>query len=486
MIEHHFDVGGIAIMSGGNIAIGGGHRLQKEIGQDDSPDQVFARLTGTGKNRFADANLTRRFVDEHVDTFDFLEANGVNFDRHGTDVPKEGRTGVNSETQTRPHEWPIRVSVTSHDKARNGSGIVRPLELSARNKGVRFLLSHTVTDLHREQPFAGRVIGVRVEEVDRWFQPTFRTLNLRARMGVIICSGGHGQNVAFRTMFDPRLTEEYQWHGEYTAPANAAPTVAAMRLGAALGAAGNETVMGAGQAPDKGRWGVQENYVRGEQTPESATFFRHRASGLTAVWDECVLVKENGQRFWDETDSSYDGYFANAFKPTGVPGKLLGGGPVWAIVDQDFIDRHGYETGYPHVDRAGGYFFSAETLEELAAQLIHNPYQLRPMSGDALRETIERFNSFVDTGTDEDFGRTALPHKIAKPPFYAAWSTPCLHDSYTGLRATPNCQVVDLTGAPIDGLYVAGESLGGIYQHGLGRCIVTGRIAGMECVRAAG
>jgi len=485
VVEHHFDVGGIAIMSGGNIAIGGGNRMQIEIGQQDSPDQVFARNTDPLEHRFADRNLVRRYVDEQVDAFDFLEANGVNFDRHGTNVPRESGPGITSETQVRPHEWPVRVTVASHDRGRNGSGIVRPLELAARNKGVQILLSHSMTEIYREEPFGGRVLGVRVEEVDRWFQPTHRSLNIRARMGVIICSGGHGHNVAFRTMFDPRLTEEYQWHGQHTAPANGAPSVAAMRVGAAIGSAGSETQEGTGVAPNKGRWGVQDNYVRGHQTPESATFFRHRATGLDAAWDQCVLVKENGMRFWDETDSSHDGYYAHALEPTGVPGKQMGGGPVWAIFDQATVDRRGYGTTYPDVDRAGGYFFSGATLEELAEQLIHNTYQLRPMPGNVLRETIERFNAFVETGTDDDFGRTALAHRIDTPPYYAAWSTPVLHDSYTGLRATPNCQVVDLVGQPIPGLYVAGESLGGIYQHGLGRCIVTGRIAGMECVRAA-
>ncbi|MCC6983174.1 MAG: FAD-dependent oxidoreductase [Bauldia sp.] len=485
VVEHHFDIGGIAIMSGGNIAIGGGNRLQVAVGQNDSPDQVFARITRPVEERFADRALVRRYVDEQVATFDFLEANGVNFDRHGTAVANEGSPGVTSATQVRPHEWPVRVAVLSHDQGRNGSGIVRPLELSARNKGVQFLLSHTVTEIHREQPFAGRVTGVRVEEVDRWFQPVHRVLNIRARKGIIICSGGHGHNVAFRTMFDPRLTEEYQWHGQHTAVANGVPSIAAIRIGAALGSTGNETQDGTGNAPDKGRWGVQDNYVRGAQTPESATFFRHRATGLTAAFGDVLLVKENGLRFWDETDNSEDGYFAHALEPTGVPGKLLGGGPVWAIFDAETVARRGYGTSYPDVDRAGGYFFSGETLEELAGQLHYNQYQLRPMPGDVLRETVERFNSFVDTGTDADFGRTNLQHKIQTPPFYAAWSTPVLHDSYTGLRATPECQVVDMTGRPIPGLYVAGESLGGIKQHGLGRCIATGRIAGRECVRAS-
>ena len=69
--------------------------------------------------------------------------------------------------------------------------------------------------------------------------------------------------------------------------------------------------------------------------------------------------------------------------------------------------------------------------------------------------------------------------------FFAAWATPCLHDSYTGLRTDTNCQVMDMQGKLIPGLFCAGESQGGIKSHGLGRCIVTGYIAGKEAAKSA-
>ncbi len=485
VVEHHFDVGGIAIMSGGDIRIGGGNRLQKAAGINETADDVFKLWTDPLKHRFADAELVRRFADENVATFDFLEANGVNFDLPGTSVPEEGKPGLTRTPGVRPHEWPIRTDKLTLDQGRNGSGIVRPLELSARDKGVEFLLSHTLKTIHREQPFAGRVLGVTIEMVDRWFQPQHRFLNIRARKAVVLCSGGHGHNVHFRRMFDPRLTDEYQHHGQATAPANAAGEIAAMALGAALWSAGNETDTGTGQAIDKGRLAVRDNYVRGKIGPESAVFFRHRALGLDVHdWQDLILVKENGLRFWNEIDKSNNGYFAHALQPTGDPKKLNGGGPVWAIFDADAVAREKWSTETPHVDRAGGYFFSAATLEELAAQLKRNIYQWRPMPGDALRNTVERFNSFVVSGTDSDFKRPSPPHKIEKPPFYAAWATPCLHDSYTGLRTNTNCQVMDMQGKLIPGLFCAGELQGGIKSHGLGRCIVTGRIAGMEAARS--
>src|SRR3989475_5698152 len=75
-------------------------------------------------------------------------------------------------------------------------------------------------------------------------------------------------------------------------------------------------------------------------------------------------------------------------------------------------------------------------------------------------------------------------YKIQKPPFYAAWSTPILHDTLTGLRINTKCQVIDTHGQVIPGLYAAGETAGGFALHGLPRVTVFGRIAGREATRA--
>ena len=101
-----------------------------------------------------------------------------------------------------------------------------------------------------------------------------------------------------------------------------------------------------------------------------------------------------------------------------------------------------------------------------------------PGQADAQKETVARYNDFTDAGVDADFGKPAPLYKIEQPPFYAAWSTPLIHDSYAGLRTNPFAQVMDLEGEVIEGLYCAGESQGGFNQHGLGQCLVFGRIAG--------
>ena len=105
-------------------------------------------------------------------------------------------------------------------------------------------------------------------------------------------------------------------------------------------------------------------------------------------------------------------------------------------------------------------------------------YQRMPMPPTNLRETITRYNSFVDSGTDSDFGRPKPRYKITTPPFYAAWATPVIHDTRAGLRINGNCQVMDMDGRVIDGLYCGGESAGGFSMHGLARCLCQGFIAG--------
>ena len=129
------------------------------------------------------------------------------------------------------------------------------------------------------------------------------------------------------------------------------------------------------------------------------------------------------------------------------------------------------------VDTEAGFFFSGNTIAELAAN-IKNKYQKNPMPAQALQDTVARYNSFVDAGVDADFDKPTPKYKIQTPPFYAAWSTPVMHDCRTGLRINARCQVQDINGKVIAGLYCVGESAGGFSEHGMARCVVQGLIAG--------
>src|SRR5262249_21741676 len=136
-----------------------------------------------------------------------------------------------------------------------------------------------------------------------------------------------------------------------------------------------------------------------------------------------------------------------------------------------------WDPKYPWVDEKNGFFFSADTLDELASK-VKMKYQRMPMPPANLRETVTRYNSFVDSGTDADFQKPTPKYKIQKPPFYAAWSTPWFGDPRGGLRINANCQAGALKGRWIDRLYCGGESAGGFSMHGLARCLTQGFIVG--------
>jgi FAD binding domain len=224
--------------------------------------------------------------------------------------------------------------------------------------------------------------------------------------------------------------------------------------------------------------GKKSNGTITELYPTSRHFFRARALGLVVRdYQDVILVKENGRRFYDETAGTRDyEFYAAALAWTGDPKKMNGGGPIWAIFDADAVAREEWSVKPPHVD-PDGYFFRADTIEELAGRII-NQYQWRPMPAEALRKSVVRYNSFVDSGVDADFKKPRPMYRIARPPFYAAWHTPALHDSYTGIRINTTAQVLDLRGAVIPGLYACGDSAGGFGQHGICRAATFGRIAG--------
>lgn len=466
VVEENYDIGGRGILSGGRVHLGGGHALQLKAKIKDSPDQVFADWTrhDTADARYSDRDLVRVFADENVPTFNFLVENGVKFNERpigperASTVP---RTFVTAE-------WPVASELIAPGRGRNGSGLVRSLAAAARAKGVEILLQTEMKSIIREEG-RGRVLGITAVHEGA-------LITIEARKGVIIATGGHTGNVDFRRIFDPRLTEEYQQACMPYVHQGADGELAAMDIGASLWATANQTSE-AGSAITKTRHiGCRWGYATLVYLPESPMFHLAKATGLTVSdWQDLIFVNHAGRRFWNEVDGSYK-FFSAAMAHSGEPGKLNGGGPVWAVFDADAAAREKWDPKPPHVDY-DGYFFSADTIAELAAK-IRNPYQKQAMPAAALQETVNRYNGFVAAGADPDFHKPSPMHKIETPPFYAAWATPILHDTLTGLRTNADAQVVDIRGAVIPGLYCAGEAQGGFAQHGLARCLVFGRVAG--------
>jgi succinate dehydrogenase/fumarate reductase flavoprotein subunit len=477
IVEKNFDIGGRAMMSFGGLYIGGGNRIQKAIGMQDSPDLVFEDWSRPAKpmGRFSDRALVRTYADNNLSLFDWLEKHGIKWEGYRKEADRLDR----HRTRLNVVPWPNEPTNPGR-----GSGVVRPLAQTARQMGIEILLQQQMTKIHREEPSSGRVTGITAVEVDNSYQPLSRTMNIRARKGIVVATGGSAGNPTFRTMFDVRLTAEYQAENSEWTQRTADGEIAAMEIGAALGATACQTTQD-DNLLTKGRMGKKSNGTATDLYATSPHFFRAGALGLKVNdYQNLILVKENGLRFYDETANTrnYE-YYAAALAWTGDPKKMNGGGPIWAIFDGDAVAREKWKVEPPYVD-PNGYFFSADTIEELARKIV-NDYQWRPMPPERLRRTVERYNSFVDSGVDADFKKPAPAHKIATPPFYAAWHTPALHDSYTGIRINTTGQVLDLRGNVIPGLYACGDSAGGFGQHGICRAATFGRLAGWHAAGQA-
>jgi hypothetical protein len=510
LIDANTDVGGHAILSGGNMALGGGTSRQKKYGVVDSPDLLYSDLTdwsvvepnGFPDYRYNDKEVIRAFADESAKTYEWLLEHGVTFVEKAPDTLGGHACGNSAPREN--HAAPLGLTLVQNggplpaDKgatSSSGVGLIRPLETAARKQGVQILLQHKMSGIVRENPNSGRVLGISATSQGK-------TVNIRARKGVIIGTGGHSSNVNFRRIFDPRLTEEYQVAGEPWSFQDASGEIAAMSIGASLWGAFNQSGE-FGQNVTKAGWiGCQYGYVNLSWQPDSPIFSKARASGLFVKdYQDAILVNVAGQRFYDETQGQFPANNYNSIKSyiprsyrnaadikyetsnfinaalAGAEGTAAGGGPIWAIFDSEAVKREGWKVTSPYVDYAEGYFFSADTITELASK-IANKFQKKPMPPNALQDTVTRYNLFVDAGKDADFGKPAPKYKIQTPPFYAAWATPVIHDTRSGLRINAKCQVVDLNGEVIPGLYCGGESAGGFSMHGLARCAVQGRIAG--------
>jgi succinate dehydrogenase/fumarate reductase flavoprotein subunit len=310
-------------------------------------------------------------------------------------------------------------------------------------------------------------------------------------------------------MFDPRLTEEYcGLAGMPWSDQDASGELAAMAIGASLWGLTNFAGEYGTGVTKPGSIGCQYGYANLRWLPDSEVFDKARATGLKVVdWQDVVLVNMLGKRFYDETGrqftpsifgspSPYDqGNHRNAtavkYNPSnfinaalaGIGDGKNGGGPIWAIFDAGAVAREQWNPAPPRVDANAGFFFSANTMEELAAKIVMQ-YQRIPMPPRNLEETVARYNTFVETGVDADFDKPKPRYKIEKPPFYAAWATPVIHDTRAGLRINAHCQVLDMNGSVIPGLYCGGESAGGLSLHGLPRAICQGFIAGRHAAMA--
>jgi hypothetical protein len=603
VVDQNFDPGGKMLHSGAQVSFGGGDPLQlrdiagetdkegfvtaprqhtvAELTEDadflfrDHTDWSVMDAAAQAPYRYNERELHRAYADNCYATREFLMANYVRMGRisgtHGngglsrarravcflmegatTDIKKgivstqdAGVEGARS-SHFAPRPMGDAAKVASSGARSNGAALARPLEFSAREKGVQFILNRHMDEIIREQQFSGRVLGIRASYSPRldpetgarleslWQNGNIddrrETIFIRARKAIVIGAGGHGANPQFRSMFYPAWREpafvSSGWALLGPRGQDASGIIAGMRVGANL-AGMQQNLSYANTFHIPGILATRDSYT--DMFPGHPTFSLRGSTGINLPNDSfqhLIVVNQVGKRFFNEmliTDrkggaafpggpargqpksglnhvqldwrnASVENIRATYAEPNSIHAALamndgskapdFFSGPIWAIFDRAAVERDKWKIDPPFTSSTNGFFFKADTIEELAARIkAGHEFQRVPLT--YLAETVAKWNSYVDKGSDPEFARgsDAPMYKIDRPPFYAATLYPVWHDSYGGLRINGRAQVIDMQGEPIPGLYAGGESSGGGNQHGLGRALVHGYIAGTNAAK---
>ena len=492
----------------------------------------FGRISGTHGN--GGMSRARRAVT-------FLMEGPTTDIKKGTITRQDAGIRAVSSSHFAPRFMEDGAKVVSPGARTNGAALSRGLEFAAREKGVRFILNRHMDEIIREQQFSGRVVGIRASYSPRLHPETGarleslwqngnvderrETIYIRARKAIVIGSGGHSNNPQFRSMFYPAWREpafvSSGWAMVGPRGGDASGIIAGMRVGANL-AGMHQNLSYADTFHFPGTLATRDPYT--DMLPGHPTFPFRGSTGILLQpnsFQHLVVVNQVGKRFFNEMqvilrrggaafpaapskgqpnsglahkqldwrNASAENIRKTYDEPNAIHAALAMNegsqapdyfsGPIWAIFDRAAVERDKWNINPPFTSPTNGFFFSADTIEELAAK-IQKGHEFQRVPLRYLVETIRTWNTYVNQGNDPDFGRgsDAPMYRIEKPPFYAASLYPVWHDSYGGLRINGRAQVVDMQGEPIPGLYAGGEASGGGNQHGLGRALVHGYIAG--------
>ena len=176
-----------------------------------------------------------------------------------------------------------------------------------------------------------------------------------------------------------------------------------------------------------------------------------------------IIVDSNGERYFNESESYVDAGHAMLAQQE----KNGNTNPSWIILESRFRKRYLFGSMLPYMTPKSayesGFITKADSLEELAEKC--------GMNKETIKATVDRFNSFVANGKDEDFGRgdsaydryygdPSYPNpnlgEIIKPPFYAAKVYPGDLGTKGGFVANEHSEVLR-EGKPIKGLYATGN-----------------------------
>ena len=280
----------------------------------------------------------------------------------------------------------------------------------------------------------GKVVGVNAVMRDG------TPVTLKANKNVVLATGGFASNID--------MIKEYNnyWPAIADVPSDAAATCNGdgIRMAESIGA----NLIGMG-------------YV--QMLPTTA--YPDGVAGLQG--NSKLFINKEGKRFVNES-AERDVLSAAGLSQTD--------GMFYCVADANYLDNRTWDQIYGW--EAKGYLAYADTLEEAAEKMGLDPA--------AVRETIDRFNTFVDNENDEDFNRYSFKGKIENPPFIIIAMSPAYHHTMGSVEIDPSCRVISTQGTPIEGLYAAGEVCGGIHAgnrlggNAIADVFTFGRIAGRE------
>lgn len=438
VLERASGGGGASALSAGIFYLGGGTAVQQAVGVDDTADDMYRFLmASTGA---PDARMVRMFCDDAAKHFDWLEAQGVPFERsYYQDKAVIAPTSECLASTGNEKVWPYyefaKPVARGHKVAKEGDGggalAMNALIHCCEQEGVRVACDSRVTALIRDD--AGRIIGVRVRQ-------SGGTLHIRGRRGVILAAGGFGMNQELMKQYCPELPE--------TAEALGIPNNdgGALMLGLAAGA-GTQAMSG---------------------TIATASFYP------PAQLIKGILVNNRGERFVAE--DSYHGRTAEliAEQPQSA---------AYLILDSEIF-------AYPENTAAQHRLVDGfETIAEMEAGL--------DLPAGSLQRTMAEYNAAAAQGDDPLWHKHPSWVKPLDQAPFAAFDVSYSNSIYYyltlgGLRTTAEGEVLDESGNVIPGFYAAGACVSSIPQDGrgyasglsLGPGSYFGRVAGVTAAKA--
>ncbi len=435
LLEGSGELGGSSRLSGGKL-MGACTRLQREAGIQDDPEDMYRFYMGLNRFRLEPA-VVRTLCEQSGATIDWLQDIGVVFD---------------SRVMTSGEERAARMHITVGE----GMAVSQTLVREARRIGVEIAMGMQVDRLIVE---GGHVVGVAVGD------------DLLSVGAVVLATGGFAANRELVAKYLPTLAAE-DWYWYIGAPTSSGSAFA-------LGAQVDAQVVGEGRAtrlitPNFG------NVLEG---------------GYLPGW--LVIVNGDGRRFYDET-SSYSvtqpimegqkapvyAVFDEAAKNASLPDNVEATKKV-SVGKRDGRVQKWVRTMLDEMVERGA-VLKADSLEELADAM--------GVPRERFLGTIAEYNRDAVAGMDSHFRkRPDVLRPVATAPFYAT-ELRMAHVALTaaGLRIDSQARVLADSGAPIPGLFAAGECTGGVVGDvyvGSGNSItsafVFGRVAGSSAAHLA-